>query len=90
MGVASAKRTWTRTLDDRAGISWEEEKRKARLPSVELPVEEYVLADRIDHLIERTEGEQMPEDNPWVSRLLLPNTFITWEKCITSRSGGEP
>jgi len=56
MGVASAKRTWTRTLDDRTGISWEEEKRKARLPSVELPVEESVLADRIDHLIERTDA----------------------------------
>jgi HD-GYP domain-containing protein (c-di-GMP phosphodiesterase class II) len=67
-----AKRTWTRTLDDRVGISWEEEKRKARLPSVELPVEEYVLADRIDHLIERTEGEQMPEDNPWGFKITAP------------------
>ena len=67
-----AKRTWTRTLDDRVGISWEEEKRKERLPRAQFPVEEYVLADRIDHLIERTEDEKMPEDNPWGFKMTVP------------------
>ncbi len=67
-----AKRTWTRTLDDRVGISWEEERRKDRLPRAPLPVEEYLLADRIDHLIERTENEKMPEDNPWGFKMKVP------------------
>ena len=67
-----AKRTWTRTLDDRVGISWEEEKRKDRLPRAPLPVEEYLLADRIDHLIERTENEKMSEDNPWGFKMKVP------------------
>jgi HD-GYP domain-containing protein (c-di-GMP phosphodiesterase class II) len=67
-----AKRTWLRTLDDRVGISWEEEKRRQRLPRPELPIEEYVLADRIDHLIERTEDEQIPQDNPWGFKVTAP------------------
>ncbi|MDH3810027.1 MAG: hypothetical protein OES29_15530, partial [Desulfuromonadales bacterium] len=67
-----AKRTWTRTLDDRVGISWEEEKRKDRLPRAPLPVEEYLLADRNDHLIERTENEKMSEDNPWGFKMKVP------------------
>jgi len=67
-----AQRTWTRTLDDRLGISWEEEQRKARAPESGLPVVEQVLADRQDHLIERNENERMPEDNPWGFRLDVP------------------
>ena len=58
-----AARKWVRTLDDRIGISWEEENRKAKTAKPELPVEEYVLADRQDHLIERNVNERMPEDN---------------------------
>ncbi len=67
-----SKRTWTRTLDDRLGISWEEEKRKAREPGPTLPVEENVLADRQDHLIERNKNERMPEDNEWGFKLDVP------------------
>ncbi|MBK8973090.1 MAG: hypothetical protein IPM37_17750 [Hahellaceae bacterium] len=46
-----AARTWTRTLDDRVGISWEEAQRKQRSPAQSLPVEEPLLADRAEHLI---------------------------------------
>lgn len=67
-----AKRTWTRTLDDKIGISWEELKRKAREPDTSLPVKEYVLADRPDHLVQRDENEQMPEDNPWGFKIKMP------------------
>jgi len=67
-----AQRKWLRTLDDRIGISWEEENRRARSPKQELPVEEFVLADRQDHLIERNENERMPEDNSWGFKLDVP------------------
>jgi len=67
-----AKRTWTRTLDDRIGISWEEAQRKAKTAKPGLPVQENVLADRQDHLIERNENERMPEDNPWGFKLDVP------------------
>ena len=67
-----AKRTWKRTLDDRLGISWEEEKRKSRKPKQELPVEECVISDRVDHLVERSENEQIPADNPWGFKIDVP------------------
>lgn len=67
-----AERTWTRTLDDRAGISWEEMGRKNRTEQQELPVEEQLLADKPEHIIERAESERMPDDNPWNFRLDTP------------------
>jgi len=67
-----AQRKWLRTLDDRIGISWEEENRRARAQKQELPVEEFVLADRQDHLIERNENERMLEDNSWGFKLDVP------------------
>jgi HD-GYP domain-containing protein (c-di-GMP phosphodiesterase class II) len=67
-----AKRTWQRTLDDRIGISWEEEKRRAKTPKQQLPVEENIIADRMDHLIERNANERMPADNPWGFTLDVP------------------
>ena len=48
---------WTRTLDDRIGISFEEQKRKNRTPAPELPVVENLLADRDDHIIYRESAE---------------------------------
>ena len=67
-----ARRTWMRTLDDRIGISWEEKLRKERVPAAVLPVEERLLDDKVEHLIERTETERMPADNPWGFRLDVP------------------
>jgi HD-GYP domain-containing protein (c-di-GMP phosphodiesterase class II) len=67
-----AQRKWLRTLDDRIGISWEEENRRSKTAKQELPVEEFVLADRQDHLIERNENERMPEDNPWGFKMDMP------------------
>jgi HD-GYP domain-containing protein (c-di-GMP phosphodiesterase class II) len=48
---------WTRTLDDRIGISFEEQKRKDRTPAPELPVVENLLSDRDDHIIYRESAE---------------------------------
>lgn len=61
----SAGRHWHRTLSDRIGLSWEERDRKAREPEPPLPAEGSVLADRVDHIIERTPADRLPTDNPW-------------------------
>ena len=67
-----ARRTWTRTLDDRLGVSWEERQRQDRSPPPVLPVQESLLADKLEHLIERGAGEVYPEDNPWGIKLDVP------------------
>jgi HD-GYP domain-containing protein (c-di-GMP phosphodiesterase class II) len=67
-----AQQTWTRTLDDRLGVSWEENRRQARTPAPTLPVLETLLADKPEHLLERAEGELMADDNPWGFKLDAP------------------
>jgi len=67
-----AQRTWMRTLDDRMGISWEERRRKERAEALDLPVVERLIDDKPEHLIERPEGERIPDDNPWGFRLDVP------------------
>ena len=65
-------RTWTRTLDNRLGVSWEERQRQDRSPVHPLPVQEPLLADRLDHLLERPQNEIIPPDNPWGFKLDAP------------------
>jgi len=67
-----SKRTWMRTLDDRLGVSWEENGRQAKTPAPALPVSERLLADKPEHLIERNQNELIPEDNPWGFKLDVP------------------
>lgn len=67
-----AEKTWLRTLDDRIGVSWEERRRKQRTPAPVMPVEERLIDNKPEHLIERTDAERMPEDNPWGFRLDVP------------------
>ncbi|MGE0013578.1 MAG: HD domain-containing phosphohydrolase [Azoarcus sp.] len=67
-----AARTWTRSLDDRIGISHEELARKAREPQQPLPATEYLLADKPEHLFERRAGESFADDNPWGFRMDVP------------------
>lgn len=67
-----AARTWTRTLDDRLGVSWEENLRQSRSPAQSLPVQEALLSDKPEHLIERAESERIAEDNPWGFKLDVP------------------
>jgi len=45
--------TWTRHLDDRIGLSHDELERAERTPSPELPAEEKLLADKVEHLVYR-------------------------------------
>ena len=67
-----ASRTWTRTLDDRLGVSHEEARRMAKEPAPALPVEEPLLADKPWHIVPRAAADRMPEDNPWGFRLDVP------------------
>ena len=67
-----ATRTWSRTLDDRLGVSWEESQRQNRTPPQPLPCNEQLLADRLEHLIERPANEQLAADNPWGFKLDVP------------------
>ncbi|WP_085683415.1 MULTISPECIES: HD domain-containing phosphohydrolase [unclassified Pseudomonas] len=68
-----AQRTWVRTLDNRLGLSWEENRRQAKTPAPTLPVSEPLLADKPEHLLERADGELIPEDNPWGFKLDVPH-----------------
>ncbi|MBT3559271.1 MAG: GAF domain-containing protein [Rhodospirillales bacterium] len=66
--------TWMRTLDDRIGVSFEEEKRKERTPAPSLPVEENLLDDREDHVMYRESGEgnTYGDDNEFGFKLDVP------------------
>ena len=69
---AIGAKTWVRTLDDRAGVSYEELQRKEREPAVPLPAVESVLSDKPEHLFERSARNIMPEDNKWGFRMPVP------------------
>lgn len=67
-----AQKVWTRTLDDRVGISHEELERKNKTAAPVLPVKEALLADRPEHIFERPESEKLPEGNPWGFKMDVP------------------
>jgi HD-GYP domain-containing protein (c-di-GMP phosphodiesterase class II) len=67
-----ATRTWTRTIDDRIGLSHEETQRKARTPAPSLPVIEPLLADRPEHIMPRGERDRIAADNPWGFKVDVP------------------
>lgn len=67
-----AQYRWQRHLDDRLGLSFEELRRKQRVPVSELPVSEPLLADRPDHIITRPEGRHPFGDNPHGFDMQIP------------------
>jgi len=67
-----ASRTWLRTLDDRIGLSQEEQARKARTAAAPLPVRELLLADKAEHIIPRQASNQISPDNRWGFKLNVP------------------
>jgi HD-GYP domain-containing protein (c-di-GMP phosphodiesterase class II) len=66
------KRSWTRTLDDRLGLSYEELKRREGQPVPALPVAEPLLSDRPEHRIPRPDNQRLAPDNPWGFRMQVP------------------
>jgi HD-GYP domain-containing protein (c-di-GMP phosphodiesterase class II) len=63
---------WTRTLDDRLGVSWEERQRMERDAASPLPVTEKLLGNKVQHLIERQAVDRLATDNPWGFRMDTP------------------
>ena len=60
-----AQRTWTRTLSNRIGISYAEQKRLDQRPERPLPVVEQLLDDRHDHISPREGLRLSAPNNPW-------------------------
>ena len=69
---AIAERCWTRTLDDRIGISNEENERRSRTPAPALPTREPLLADKPEHRIARLAAERIAEDPRWGFKMPVP------------------
>lgn len=67
-----AERTWMRTLSNRVGISYAEQKRRDEIPERPLPVEEKLLDDRPDHISPRQGLRLSAEGNPWGFTLKAP------------------
>jgi HD-GYP domain-containing protein (c-di-GMP phosphodiesterase class II) len=57
-----AGHTWQRHFDDRLGLSPVEELRVKNLPHRALPATEYLLADRPEHIIERSRSTDYPPE----------------------------
>ncbi|HEX3863876.1 MAG TPA: HD domain-containing phosphohydrolase [Stellaceae bacterium] len=67
-----AQRTWTRTLDDRIGLSEDEKRRKARGQTPPPPAVEQLLADKPEHVVERRPEDRIAPDNEWGFKLDVP------------------
>jgi len=68
-----AEQTWTRTLNNRVGISIAERKRFERTPAPDLPVVEPLLMDRDDHLIPYdVQPFSADPDNPYGFKVDIP------------------
>ncbi|USH01605.1 amino acid ABC transporter [Grimontia kaedaensis] len=66
-----ASRTWTRTIDDTLGLSWEEEIRRKRRGEQKLPCKENLLDNRLDHKIYWTE-QQLKKFENWPFNIKAP------------------
>ncbi len=68
-----AQRTWSRSLDDRLGISKEEQSRKAQYPAAPLPVQEPLLDNKREHLVPHTDVVKATAvNNPWGFKVQAP------------------
>jgi HD-GYP domain-containing protein (c-di-GMP phosphodiesterase class II) len=67
-----ATRTWTRTLDDRIGVSVEEFKRMNRTPPREIPCSEPLLADKDEHIFFRDPVPETMESDPHCFNMNVP------------------
>jgi HD-GYP domain-containing protein (c-di-GMP phosphodiesterase class II) len=69
---AIGARTWTRTLDDRIGLSNAEKRAKAAVGSPPPPAVEKLLDDKPEHITPRPPSERMPYDNKWGFKVQVP------------------
>jgi len=70
--IKIADTRWMRTLNKHSGVSWEEENRMDNSSAQELPVEEKLLSDNIEHIIKREEADLIPSNNQWGFKLDVP------------------
>ncbi|WP_028862874.1 HD domain-containing phosphohydrolase [Psychromonas aquimarina] len=72
-----AQRTWTRTLDNKLGIA-KQEKMRHKETELSLPQKEYLLADKMEHLIKREHlieqehAQLTAPGNPWGFNMKTP------------------
>jgi HD-GYP domain-containing protein (c-di-GMP phosphodiesterase class II) len=66
-----SEKTWMRTFDDSAGVSWEELNRKKHAKS-NFPIEEKLLSDKVEHLITREVTDIIPKKNPFNFKVDTP------------------
>ncbi|HEY6897411.1 MAG TPA: HD domain-containing phosphohydrolase [Rhodocyclaceae bacterium] len=81
-------RQWTRTLDDRLGLSLEELSRRSEVIAHALPIKERVLSDKPEHRITRPAGQAYEKDNPWGFNMAIPELLYDRgeiKNLITSR-----
>ncbi len=69
--------SWTRHLDDRLGLSQDEEMRLKGIPPQTLPVEEPLLQNRADHVVTRANPEPFG-DNPWNFKMPVPDDLYNY------------
>jgi HD-GYP domain-containing protein (c-di-GMP phosphodiesterase class II) len=67
-----AQRTWVRTLSNRIGISYAEQKRRDAIPERPVPVAENLLEDRYDHVSQREGLRLSAPGNPWGFNMKAP------------------
>ncbi|MBL4614401.1 MAG: GAF domain-containing protein [Magnetovibrio sp.] len=68
--------TWTRTLDDRIGISHEEMTRKNETPAPQLPVQEHLLANRADQIFPRDGTFEAPNSEKFGFKMDVPDQLF--------------
>ena len=70
--IELANMTWQRTIDDRIGISWEEQLRKEKIIKQSLPATEKLLDDKVEHIIERHPKDVLATNNKWGFNMQTP------------------
>jgi len=68
-----ASTSWYRHFDDRIGLSEDELKLKNQVKRTELPAKEFLLADKQEHIIKRTDKGKPYGDNPHGFNMEVPD-----------------
>ncbi|MCK5667809.1 MAG: HD domain-containing protein, partial [Gammaproteobacteria bacterium] len=68
-----ASTSWLRHFDDRIGLSEDELRLKNQEKRTELPAKEYLLADKQEHIIKRTDKGKPYGDNPHGFNMEVPD-----------------
>ena len=71
-----AEQTWTRTLDDRIGISHDELLRKEIEPAAALPATENLLSDKPEHIFERDGNFQSSDSDKFGFDMDVPDKLF--------------